>query len=194
MVFALDITDPERLGPASVLWELGAADQPELGHLRFPIETGQLPNREWVALFGNGSGGQSGEASLFVVNLASQRVDRLPVQAGLRGNGLGGVGLLKDANGQVTAAYAGDLRGNVYRFDYAPAARATGFFQLGKHFAHRALCDALTEMPALRRVLELPMLDWAITRMLSTHASGRLSTMCLNIFSADAICGSKSFF
>ncbi len=131
VVFALDITEPERLGPASVRWELSAAHQPELGYIRFPIQTGQLPNGEWVALFGNGTGGQSGEASLFIVNLASQQVHLLPVQPGLRDNGLGGVGLLKDANGQVVAAYAGDLRGNVYRFDYAERAEATGFFRVG---------------------------------------------------------------
>ncbi|RZA17733.1 MAG: hypothetical protein EOP93_12835, partial [Lysobacteraceae bacterium] len=83
-VFALDVTDTRNPGAANVLWEYGVRDDPHLGHVMAPPETGQLRSGQWVAVFGNG---------------------------------LGGVRLVRDAHNQVVAAYAGDVRGQLWRFN-----------------------------------------------------------------------------
>ncbi|MES2482071.1 MAG: PilC/PilY family type IV pilus protein, partial [Pseudomonadota bacterium] len=125
-VFALDITNPDALGAASVRWEISSDSQPELGHVLFPIESGPLPDGRWVAVFGNGYGGDSGKALLFVVDVASGAVSRLPVAEATAGNGLGGVTALRNASGQIVRLYAGDLAGQLWRFDY-DAGSASGF-------------------------------------------------------------------
>ncbi|HSW18304.1 MAG TPA: PilC/PilY family type IV pilus protein [Ramlibacter sp.] len=124
-VFALDITDPTALGASSVRWEISSAEQPELGNVFFPIETGRLPDGTWVALFGNGWGGDSATPYLFVVNMDTGVVKTLRVgSAG--NNGLGGVAVAKDVEGNIVAAYAGDLSGKLWKFDY-DATALSGF-------------------------------------------------------------------
>ncbi len=129
-VFALDITDPEDPSPAAVRWEVSDADDPELGHVTAPVASGQLPNGEWVALFGNGLGGSSGRPYLFVVHLATRAVTKLLVDPAATGSGLGGVGVRKDAQGRIVALYAGDLAGNLWRLDYD--ADAESRFKVGQ--------------------------------------------------------------
>lgn len=117
-VFALDVTDPGALGPASVRWEVSSATEGELGHVTTPIAYGQLANGKWVAVFGNGHGGSSGRAVLFVVDVESGAVGRLLVgNAGQLPNGLGGVSVRRNPQGRIAALYAGDLAGNLWRFD-----------------------------------------------------------------------------
>jgi type IV pilus assembly protein PilY1 len=149
-VFALDITDPGQLGVASVRWELGGQQDPDLGYIRFPIQAGQLPNGKWVALFGNGSGSAAGSAVLYVVDVDTGLARRVKVPSAT-GSGLGGVGLVRDIRGQVVAAYAGDLEGNLYRFEYSAAAASTGFLQLAN--GGRAVFSA----PAGQPIVQAPL-------------------------------------
>jgi len=80
-----------------------------------------LPNGEWVALFGNGAYSSSGKAALFVVNLQTGTAQTLSVDA-TGSNGLGGVGVVRNASGQITNLYAGDLKGRMWKFDYLASA------------------------------------------------------------------------
>lgn len=128
-VFALDVTDPAALGPASVRWEINSSIDPELGYITAPVSYGRLPNGKWVAVFGNGQGGGSGQAYLFVVDIQTGQARRLPVGSASGSNGLGGVTVHKSATGEIEALYAGDLQGNLWRFDYD--ATATASFVVG---------------------------------------------------------------
>lgn len=149
-VFALDITDPARLDAGAVRWEIGAAQAASLGYQRFAIQGARLPNGKWVAVFGNGSLSADGSARLMVVDIASGKLQTLAVDTA-GGNGLGGVALAKDASGQVVALYAGDLKGNLWRFDYA-ASTDSGFV-LGNNG------QALFSVPSGQPIVQAPVVS-----------------------------------
>lgn len=132
-VFALDVTDLANLGLNTVRWEISNTDDSDLGYVLSPIKVGVLPNGRWVAVFGNGFSSDGGYAKLFVVDIenaassnsatrasAIQKVTVGPAGA----NGLGGVTLIHDANGQISTIYAGDLNGKMWKFVYDSSAAA----------------------------------------------------------------------
>ena len=94
--------------------------------------------RKWVAVLGNGGGSTAGRAVLFVLFVddgldgwAAGDFIKLPTGAG---SGLGEPALVDlDLNGTLDRAYAGDLEGNLHRFDLSspePASwSATRLFQ-----------------------------------------------------------------
>jgi type IV pilus assembly protein PilY1 len=113
-------------------------------------DTGSPSQKKWVSVFGNGYNSTAGIAKLFVLPLEDgldgwQSADVLKVDTGegvksapdtLAGlpNGLGTPTLIDvDLNGTADIAYAGDLFGNLYRFnisDSNPANwKATKLFQ-----------------------------------------------------------------
>ena len=121
-VFALDVSNTRNLGADTALWELDATAQPELGHVLATPEIGVLRDGRWVAVFGNGYESQSRRAQLFVVNLRTgELISRLDTGRGSTTdpNGLGGVRLIRDGNQVIIGAYAGDLHGNLWKFDLA---------------------------------------------------------------------------
>ena len=115
-VYALDVTTSPTLNANNVRWELSSADDSDIGYILSPIEVGVLQNGQWVAIFGNGFSSGSGKAVLFVVDLETAAVRKLEVDSS--GNGLGGVGILRNGSGQIVSLYAGDLKGNLWKFDY----------------------------------------------------------------------------
>ena len=115
-VYALDVTTSPNLNANNVRWEISSADDADLGYVLAPIEVGVLQNGQWVAIFGNGFSSGSGKAVLFVVDLETAAIRKLEVDSS--GNGLGGVGILRNGSGQIVSLYAGDLKGNLWKFDY----------------------------------------------------------------------------
>ena len=118
-VFALDVTRPFNMQGKHILWEVNnlTSGFTELGHVLADVETGVTPSGDWVAVFGNGYDSASGRASLFLVNLSTGAKIRELTAGTATGNGLGGVRLVHNTSGQVIGAYAGDLKGNIWRFD-----------------------------------------------------------------------------
>ncbi len=122
-VFALDVTDPLAMDASSVLWEVSSASTgfAELGHVLTDVQAGPLPSGDWVAIFGNGQMSASGSARLFVVNLnTGALLKELIAEAG-PSNGLGGVRVVRNKYQQIIGAYAGDLKGNLWKFDLSGA-------------------------------------------------------------------------
>lgn len=141
--FALDVSNPDIFttqgsGANKVMWEFSDLDDDRLGTsysqplmaLSNTAHTAADNGNRWVALFGNGYNSKDGKAGLFVLDLegAADGVwsasDYKFIEAsaspssGLTKNGLGVArGIDKDDNGTVDYAYAGDLYGNLYRFD-----------------------------------------------------------------------------
>jgi type IV pilus assembly protein PilY1 len=141
-VFALDITNPKV---PKLLWEFGYdasnADTTNMGNsLAQPTiarlndsTSGAKAKGKWVALVPNGyQGGNSstGGASLFVLDIKtggvirrfdladSDMTDAEKTAALPLGNGLSrATGVDNNVDGKVDLAYAGDLAGNVWRFD-----------------------------------------------------------------------------
>ncbi len=119
-VFALDVTDPDSFSPANdVLWEFKHAN---LGSGVTDPHISRLENGKWVALFGNGYNGDSNKSSLFIVDLATGAlIKELNTGAGSAANPNGlaaaGTASFPDADAITRYAYAGDLLGNLWRFN-----------------------------------------------------------------------------
>lgn len=130
-VFAIDATDPSNLDADSVLWELdetslSSSAYERLGHVLGPAIVARVKDNtrpsggRWVAVFGNGPESDEKTAALFVVDLETGSVVRvLDTRNGNASNpnGLSTPAPLFDANRQLIAVYAGDLRGNLWKFD-----------------------------------------------------------------------------
>ncbi|HEU4842645.1 MAG TPA: PilC/PilY family type IV pilus protein [Burkholderiaceae bacterium] len=134
-LFALDITEPGRFGG---LWEFTERDDPAIGHLRGAplvtrIRTGMLRQQAQygsVVVAASGinplDGGSDG--ALFVLDVGKPPAQ--PWQAGVNyfriatagtdpalANALGPPALALRPDGSASLAYAGDLQGNLWRFD-----------------------------------------------------------------------------
>lgn len=127
-IFAIDATSLSTsvtsLNASSVMWEVGSylSDFAELGYMTSKIETGPTLDGSWVAVFGNGYESASCKAQLFIVNVETGAlIKKIDTGVGSCGastkNGLGGVALVRNADKQIIGAYAGDLQGNVWKFD-----------------------------------------------------------------------------
>ena len=114
-VYALDITTPS-FGTSSVLWEFTHAN---LGYSYSRPNIGKMNDGSWAAVFGNGYNNTgTGTAVLFIVDLATGNL-LAEIDTGVAGsNGLSTPTLL-DTNGDhlIDAVYAGDLQGNLWKFD-----------------------------------------------------------------------------
>lgn len=137
-VFALNVTDPSppsgSVGP-QVMWEFSDWDDPDMGYsfsnvmivktrYQQTLSSGFLTHETWAAVFGNGYNSANGQAYLMVVDMKTGKLIKKILgnaannTANTTGNnGLATPALVADTSGYVTYAYAGDLLGNVYKFD-----------------------------------------------------------------------------
>lgn len=138
-VFALDVTNPQSFTTANVLWEFTDPDlgynvgQPAIARLKTGDNT-----YEWVAMFGNGYNGVSQSAMLFIVRLSDgqliQKIDT-GVGDGSNPNGLASPKWTHWPANDLNAnrIYAGDLFGNLWRFDVSnPASRSVSLMFTAK--------------------------------------------------------------
>lgn len=120
-IFALDITKPNDI---KLLWEKGEADfgDVKLGYSIPKPTVARLHNGKWAVVTGNGyeaDGSDNGKAALFIVDaISGTLIKSLEVQGKNKANGLSTPKLVDfDADGVADYAYAGDLQGNLWRFD-----------------------------------------------------------------------------
>ena len=117
-VFALDITDPDVFDETKVLWEF--TDSTDLGHIMGRAFVARMNNGHWYAVFGNGYNSAGGKAMLFLVPLDKSlglSVIKIDTEVGTD-NGLSEPALLDtDGDRIIDAIYAGDLKGNLWKFD-----------------------------------------------------------------------------
>jgi len=140
MVFALDVTDPtifDEANAASIaLWEFSDADDGDLGYTYSRPQMAKMADGTWVAVFGNGynnteSDGNvssTGHAVLYIVDVETgELLKKIDTMAGdvATPNGLA-TPLLIDENADhvVDYIYAGDLLGNLWKFDVTSSSPA----------------------------------------------------------------------
>ena len=138
-MFALDVTDPNEFvsdikAAKTVLWEFSDKDDSDLGLTHSEATIAYLNNGKWAAVFGNGPCSDAatcgdGEAKLFIVYLDGPvggvwnkglQYQKISTGAGniAKPNGLFTPRLVDlNADGAADFAYAGDLNGNIWRFD-----------------------------------------------------------------------------
>ncbi len=118
-LFALDVTEPGSFAATDVLWELDGSTDADFGFVLGRPQIGTLENGDNVVVVGNGYNSDSEKAVLYILNLQTGvELARIPVTAGGDDNGLSTPTLYdSDTNGKIDTVYAGDLKGNVWRFD-----------------------------------------------------------------------------
>lgn len=132
-VYALDVTDPDSFSEAAaddiVLWEFDDSDDRDLGYTYSVPSVAKMQNGDWVAAFGNGynnteadgNASGSGHAVLYLVNVETgELISKIDTGAGSAGtpNGLASPAMVDiDGDSLVDYIYAGDLLGNMWKFD-----------------------------------------------------------------------------
>lgn len=130
-IFALDITKP---GEEKLLWEFDDSKLSEatvkMGYSFAQPTIARLHTGKWAVVIGNGyesEGNTSGKAALFIIDaLEGNLLKSLEVQGTVGvANGLSTAKLGDfNADGVADYAYAGDLQGNVWRFDLLRSGRS----------------------------------------------------------------------
>jgi len=137
-VYALDVTNPDGISESNAnnlfLWEF---THPELGYSYSQPAIVKLNNGQWAAVFGNGYNSTeqsfdsqfstSGDAMLFIVDLEDGSLIKTlntrmgaaeDPTGGSRPNGLATTAPVDiDKDGIIDYVYAGDLFGNMWKFD-----------------------------------------------------------------------------
>lgn len=122
-IFALDITDPTTFAASNVLWEF--TDAGDLGYVQGQAKIALLNNGVWAAIISNGYNSTNEQAYLYIVNLQTgSLIKKIPTNNSTS-NGLSSPALI-DTNGDkiVDIVYAGDLQGNIWKFNLSSANEA----------------------------------------------------------------------
>ena len=141
-MYAIDVTDPELNTPSlltqKMLWEFSDNEDKDMGYSYSEPNIVKMHHGRWAAIFGNGynnsepddNASTSGHAVLYIHELEKSRSllgsvtgeDFIKIDTGVGDvdtpNGLASVAPV-DINGDhiVDYVYAGDLRGNLWKFD-----------------------------------------------------------------------------
>ncbi len=111
----------------NAMWEISAPGTStpanafnDLGYAYARPEVARLPDGQWAAFISNGYGSHSGVAALYVVNVVTGALIRkIVVDSTVTNNGLSSVKLRVNASNTVEAAYAGDLKGRMWKFQFS---------------------------------------------------------------------------
>jgi type IV pilus assembly protein PilY1 len=115
-IFALDVTDPDSI---KLLWEYTSQTDSDLGStFSTPVVSKLHAGDDWGVIIGNGYNGNNGNASLLVINAATGALTKKLATSVSGNNGLSSpVVLDSNSDGIADYVYAGDLGGNLWRFD-----------------------------------------------------------------------------
>ncbi|RYF78169.1 MAG: pilus assembly protein [Cytophagaceae bacterium] len=124
-VYALDVTTPSSFSASNVKWERygasGDAEAANIGFIQSRPFVAKLNDGTTALVVANGINSTNDQAVLLVYNLdTGALLKQINTNVGSSGapNGLSGAtGWDVDANGTVDYVYAGDVRGNVWKFD-----------------------------------------------------------------------------
>ncbi|WP_320150424.1 PilC/PilY family type IV pilus protein, partial [uncultured Tolumonas sp.] len=120
-VFALDITDPDHFATGKLMWQFDTSNPTYANNIGYSIphpSIVRLHNGKFVALIANGYNSTNGHAVLFIVDIANGSVIKaIDADVG-PDNGLSSPAPVdKDGDRITDYVYAGDLKGNLWKFD-----------------------------------------------------------------------------
>ncbi|WP_084254096.1 pilus assembly protein [Methylobacter marinus] len=136
--FALDVTDPSSFDGGDVLWEISDTDSPvtsdrttdtaalrgfanNMGYTLPQASIVKMHNGSWAAIVANGYGSANNLAVLYIIDVQTGSIiTAIDTKAGSSAmpNGLSTpIAVDADADRIVDAIYAGDLLGNLWKFD-----------------------------------------------------------------------------
>ena len=119
--FALDVTHPTAMGASNVLWEYpsdATGTDDDMGYSYSKAFIVETEAEGYVAIFGNGYDSVNEEAVLYVINAETGALIK-KFHTGVTGcNGLSTPAIVDvELDGFVDYAFAGDLKGNMWKFD-----------------------------------------------------------------------------
>jgi len=127
--YCLDVTNANTISESDLSWvkweypkQGSLADEKDnMGYSfsRASIAKSYDPNHPWVVIFGNGYGSTNGSSVLYILDASTGDLVRM-IDTGASGNGNGlSTAVPVDINGDYRAdyVYAGDLKGNMWKFD-----------------------------------------------------------------------------
>ena len=124
-LFALDVTDPTLFNSTKVLWDKDASFDNDLGNVLGTPLIANLNDGSTAVIVPNGLNSGNERAVLFVLDLRTgAKIAEIDTGVGsaVAPNGLSTPsGWDEDDNGTVDYVYAGDFRGNVWKFDLRSA-------------------------------------------------------------------------
>jgi len=148
-LYALDVSNSANFNEAQaarvVRWEISDEDA-DVGHVFGKPILAKMRDGRWRAIVGNGYNSSNGRAVLLLVDLETGAISRIDTQTGTNAapNGLSAVAVVSaDDNGVADAIYAGDLAGNLWKFDVSDANPAAWKVAYGTVAAPKALFTAV---------------------------------------------------
>ncbi len=117
-LFGLDVTTPDNFQATNVLWEYSTSSDPDLGYMLGRPMIAKLNGGTYVVIVGNGYNSANGKAVLYIFNLTTGAILKKIDTQVAGDNGLASPGLFdSDNDGDIDYIYAGDLKGNVWKFN-----------------------------------------------------------------------------
>lgn len=165
--YALQLFDGSAGNVVKALWEIRAPDiaatsNPfnNLGYAYSRPAMARMADGTGIVVIGNGYGSNTGVASLFVLNAKDGSVlAEIPTPAIVTGetdNGLSSVRLQVNAQNVVQAAYAGDLKGRLWKFDMSSTSASGWTVAFGRKPLFTALGGANQPITALPLLADHP--------------------------------------
>ncbi|WP_434675397.1 pilus assembly protein [Pseudomonas sp. D3-10] len=123
--YAVQLFDASAGNAIRALWEISAPTVAntahpfnDLGYAYARPEVARLADGRWAAFISNGYGSNTGVAALYVVDIRDgSLIRKIIVNSSETNNGLSSVKLRVNSQNVVQAAYGGDLRGRMWKFD-----------------------------------------------------------------------------
>jgi len=123
--YALQLFDASAGNVTKALWEISAPAAAntanafnDLGYAYARPEVARLADGRWAAFISNGYGSHSGVAALYVVDIRDgSLIRKIVIDSSETTNGLSSVKLKVNSQNVVQAAYGGDLKGRLWKFD-----------------------------------------------------------------------------
>ncbi|QXI17095.1 pilus assembly protein [Pseudomonas hamedanensis] len=128
--YGLQLFDASAGNVIRALWEVSAPVTTntanafnDLGYAYARPEVARLANGRWATFIANGYGSNSGVAALYVLDaLDGSLIRKIVIDSTETGNGLSSVELRVNSSNVVQAAYGGDLKGRMWKFDLSATA------------------------------------------------------------------------
>jgi type IV pilus assembly protein PilY1 len=161
-VFALDVTQPSNFSESTAssvgLWEFTSSDDADMGYVYGTPVIAKMANGKWAAIVGNGYNSTNEKAALFILYLEKTGTtwavtDYKKIVAESAGsNGLAGVaGFDSNLDGTPESLYAGDLKGNLWKFNVSDPDPANWAVALSGSPLAVACTDTTDPCPASKR-------------------------------------------
>ena len=123
--YALQLFDASAGNVLNALWEVSAPATAntanafnDLGYAYARPEVARLADGRWAAFIANGYGSNSGVAALYVLDVRDgSLIRKIVIDSTETTNGLSSVKLKVNSSNVVQAAYGGDLKGHLWKFD-----------------------------------------------------------------------------